>query len=76
MANGFHDGMFDCAAMVPQAAGYGNLRSTSQICSVIGAEPRSPLMNDDQYGVVVRTAGTLVSYGYTSCSTLQLVELC
>ncbi|KPM39725.1 ATP-binding cassette transporter CGR1 [Neonectria ditissima] len=49
MANEFHNRDFPCAQMVPQGPGYESLPSASQICSVIGAEPGSSMVNGDRY---------------------------
>ena len=49
MANEFHDRLFECAAMVPQGLGYEDLPSMSQICSVVGAEPGSSVVDGDRY---------------------------
>jgi ABC-type multidrug transport system permease subunit len=49
MANEFHNRMFECAVMVPQGPGYEDLSPTSQICSVVGAEPGSSLVDGDRY---------------------------
>ena len=49
MANEFHNRMFECAFMVPQGPGYEDLPPTSQICSVVGAEPGSSLVDGDRY---------------------------
>ncbi|KAI1843835.1 hypothetical protein JX266_010094 [Neoarthrinium moseri] len=49
MANEFHNRLFECASMVPQGPGYGNLPSDSQICSVVGAEVGATSVNGDRY---------------------------
>lgn len=49
MANEFHNRDFPCAQMVPQGPGYDSLPSASQICSVIGAEAGSSMVNGDRY---------------------------
>ena len=49
MANEFHDREFPCAQIVPQGPDYTSLPSASQICSVVGAEPGSSVVNGDNY---------------------------
>lgn len=49
MANEFHAREFPCAQMVPQGPGYDSLPSASQICSVIGAEVGSSMVDGDRY---------------------------
>ncbi|KAF4828945.1 ZEB2-regulated ABC transporter 1 [Colletotrichum tropicale] len=49
MANEFHGREFGCAGMVPQGPGYDNLSPESQICSVVGSEPGSSVVNGDRY---------------------------
>ncbi|RYP43328.1 hypothetical protein DL770_011720 [Monosporascus sp. CRB-9-2] len=49
MANEFHGREFDCAGMVPQGPGYGGLPPESRICSVVGSEPGSSVVNGDRY---------------------------
>jgi ATP-binding cassette subfamily G (WHITE) protein 2 (PDR) len=49
MANEFHERDFPCASMVPTGQGYANLPSASQICSVVGSEVGSALVNGDSY---------------------------
>ncbi|KAK4184983.1 ZEB2-regulated ABC transporter 1 [Podospora australis] len=49
MANEFTGREFGCAGMVPQGPGYDDLPSASRICSVVGAEPGSDLVNGDRY---------------------------
>lgn len=49
MANEFHDREFLCASMVPSGQGYAGLSSASQICSVVGAEVGSAMVNGDSY---------------------------
>ncbi|KAF1949243.1 multidrug resistance protein CDR1 [Byssothecium circinans] len=49
MANEFHSRSFDCTIMIPQGPGYEDLPQSSQICSVVGAEPGSSLVDGDRY---------------------------
>lgn len=49
MANEFHGREFGCAGMVPQGPGYENLSPESQICSVVGSEAGSSVVNGDRY---------------------------
>ncbi|KAH8686519.1 ABC-2 type transporter-domain-containing protein [Ilyonectria robusta] len=49
MANEFHAREFPCAQMIPKGPGYDSLPSASQICSVIGAEVGSSMVNGDRY---------------------------
>ncbi|KAL4745768.1 hypothetical protein BDW72DRAFT_211010 [Aspergillus terricola var. indicus] len=49
MANEFHDRDFPCASMVPTGEEYTSLPSVSQICSVVGSEVGSAVVNGDSY---------------------------
>ncbi|KAL4812296.1 ABC-2 type transporter-domain-containing protein [Aspergillus spinulosporus] len=49
MANEFHGRDFPCASMVPTGEGYASLPSASQICSVVGSEVGSAIVNGDSY---------------------------
>lgn len=49
MANEFHGQEFPCAELVPLGPEYVGLPSASQICSVVGAEPGSLMVNGDNY---------------------------
>lgn len=49
MANEFHNREFLCASMVPSGQGYAGLPPASQICSVVGADAGSAIVNGDNY---------------------------
>lgn len=49
MASEFHDRKFPCTQMIPQGSGYEDLPSTSQICSAVGAEAGSMVVDGDRY---------------------------
>ncbi|EXL73642.1 hypothetical protein FOPG_11102 [Fusarium oxysporum f. sp. conglutinans race 2 54008] len=49
MASEFHNRKFACAGMVPQGPGYDDLPANSRICSVVGAEPGSSMVDGDRY---------------------------
>ncbi|KAF5634266.1 ABC1 transport [Fusarium sp. NRRL 52700] len=49
MASEFHNRKFACASMVPQGSGYDGLPANSRICSVVGAEPGSSVVDGDRY---------------------------
>lgn len=49
MVNEFHNREFSCAQMVPNGPGYADLPSASQICSVVGAQSGSLMVNGDNY---------------------------
>lgn len=49
MASEFHNRKFACAGMVPQGPGYDDLPADSRICSVVGAEPGSSVVDGDRY---------------------------
>lgn len=49
MANEFHDREFPCIELVPTGPGYENISTASQICSVVGAEAGSSIVDGDRY---------------------------
>jgi len=49
MASEFHNRKFACEGMVPQGPGYDGLPANSRICSVVGAEPGSSMVDGDRY---------------------------
>ncbi|KAF5019292.1 hypothetical protein F66182_8710 [Fusarium sp. NRRL 66182] len=49
MVNEFHGREFNCAAMVPQGPGYDGLSPQSQICSTVGSEPGSSVVDGSKY---------------------------
>ncbi|KAF4973589.1 hypothetical protein FSARC_163 [Fusarium sarcochroum] len=49
IVNEFHGREFGCAGMVPQGPGYEALSPQSRICSVVGSEPGSSVINGDRY---------------------------
>ncbi|KAF4985237.1 hypothetical protein FGRMN_11255 [Fusarium graminum] len=49
MLNEFHGREFLCAAMVPKGPGYETLSPESQICSVVGSEPGSSVVDGSKY---------------------------
>jgi ABC-type multidrug transport system permease subunit len=49
MVNEFQNRKFLCAGMVPRGPAYEGLPSVSEICSVVGAEPGSTMVDGDRY---------------------------
>ncbi|KAF9767044.1 hypothetical protein IL306_000446 [Fusarium sp. DS 682] len=49
MASEFHNRQFACASMVPQGPGYDGVPANSRICSVVGAQPGSSMVDGDRY---------------------------
>ncbi|KAF5665036.1 putative ABC1 transport [Fusarium denticulatum] len=49
MVNEFQGREFACAGMIPQGPGYDNLSPESRICSVVGSDTGSSVVNGDKY---------------------------
>lgn len=49
MVNEFHGRTFDCSTFVPSGPGYEAIRNLSKICSTVGAQAGSAVVNGDAY---------------------------